>query len=230
MRSSKKAFAALMLLFAVHTSGCAGSGARTHSTSPYGSATLQGISDDYLWALHQTQATEEALLGVSLAPPPDLGQAFRFYQANAELMLQAGERLLRHADGMFYRGTFYLVESGRSLEACALPRTGRNDEQRVIDLGEDFDKVSEAGGEIKRAYRAFQFDVVKLREVLDHLLTPASVDTLQPIFEKAQVDSTGLQEALERGLGVLEVTQATLARRQPLPPAPPIPATLIPQR
>ncbi|GFO66621.1 hypothetical protein GMLC_02000 [Geomonas limicola] len=229
MKSSTKGRAILVFLLTALVAGCAGTGASRNTSSPYGSATLQGISDDYLWALHQTQATEEALLGITLAAPPDLRQAFRFYLANAELMIQAGDHLLHHADGMFYRGTFYLVESGRSLEACALPRTGRNDEQRVIDLGDDFDRVSEAGGEIKRAYRAFQFDVVQLRDVLDNNLTLAMVDELDPIFEKAQVDSTSLQEALERGLGVLEETQATLARRQALP-ASPLPMPLVPQR
>lgn len=220
-------FVSLFLTAALMLAGCVGTRAGRGST---GGATLQGVTDDYQQALRQTAATEEALLGIVFSPQPDLRQAFGFFSANQQMMEQIGGRLLQHADGMFYRGTFYFVESGRSLEACALPRTGRTDDLRVIDLGEDFDSVSEAGGEIKRAYRAFQFDIEKIHDYLANNLTPAGVDSIGQIFDKAQVDSASLEEALDHGVAALEQARTSLARKAQPTAAPPPPPSPRPQQ
>jgi len=173
----------------------------------------------------QTQAVEEALAGLVVAPNPDLGQAFDFFTTNATMMEDIGRRLITHADGMFYRGTYYFVETGKSLEACAIPRVGRMDEQRSIDLGKDFDAVSETGGEVKRAYRAFQFDIKTVRDALGYNLTPAGLESVDLVLHKAQVDSDSLQAALDNALRALDRAKSTLAQQQVVPssPAPVVP-------
>ena len=141
------AFVAAPLLLA----GCASVGLGRPVES---SATVQGVADDYRQAQLQTAATEESLVGLEISPDRDLKQSFRYFSGNLGMMEQVGTRLVTHADGMFYRGTFYFVESGKSLEACAFPRSGKTDDMQSIDLGEDFNTISEAGGEVKRSYRA----------------------------------------------------------------------------
>jgi hypothetical protein len=196
--------------------GCSWIGIGVHTSTGTGtSATLQGVTDDYQQAQTQTAATVEALEGLSIADLPDLKQAYGYFSANQHMMEQIGERLIRHADGMFFRGSYYFVESGRSLEACAFPRTGKTDDLRSVDLGEDFDALSGAGGEIKRAFRAFQFDIRQIREVLVNHLNLSTIDTIGFLTQKARVDSESLQNALRHALTTLEHAKTTLPQRAP---------------
>ena len=206
--------------------GCASFG--TGRTAGAGtSATLQGVADDYNQALLQTAASEEALDGVAVASGPDLKQTFDFFSTNRDKMEQIGSRLVTHADGMFFRGTYYFVESGKSLEACAFPRTARGDDQQSIDLGADFDAVSEAGGEIKRAFRAFQLDIEQIHDYLANNLTLSGVDSIDQILRKAKVDGDSLQDSLRQALAALQHAKTTLAQGAPptsLPQSPPRPS------
>lgn len=201
-------FAAALLL-----AGCASFG--TGQTAGAGtSATLQSVDDDYHQALLQTAATEEALDGLAITTEPDLKQSFGFFATNRDKMEQIGSRLVRHADGMFYRGTYYFVESGKSLEACAFPRTARDEDQQSIDLGADFDAVSESGGEVKRAFRAFQLDIEQIHDYLAANLTLSGVDSIDQILRKAKVDSDSLQDSLRQALAALQHAKTTLAQSQ----------------
>jgi hypothetical protein len=187
------------------------------------SATLQNVQDDYSQALLQTAASEEALDGMAVAAGPDLKQTFGFFSTNRDKMEQIGSRLVTHADGMFFRGTYYFVESGKSLEACAFPRTARGEDQQSIDLGADFDAVSEAGGEIKRAFRAFQLDIEQIHDYLANNLTLSGVDSIDQILRKAKVDGDSLQDSLRQALAALQHAKTTLAQGAP-PPSPPRPS------
>jgi outer membrane murein-binding lipoprotein Lpp len=174
------------------------------------SATLQNVEDDYRQAQLQTAATEEALDAMLIAQDADLEQAFDSFTLNRNRMEQIGSRLIAHADGMFFRGTYYFVESGKTMDSCALPRAGKAAGQRSVDLGEDFAAVSEAGGEIKRAFRAFQLDIEQIHDYLDDNLTPSGLDTMEQIVRKAKVDSESLQESLQEALAVLGRARTSL--------------------
>jgi hypothetical protein len=208
-RRSFVPFASFIFAAALLLCGCAALGLHRSAGA---SATVQGVEDDYKQAQRQTEATEAALNGVAISADLDLKQSFDYFSANRELMEQIGKRLVTHADGMFYRGTFYFVESGKSLESCAFPRTGRTDDLRSIDLGEDFDAISETGGEVKRSFRAFQFDIEQIQAYLANNLTPIGVDTIVQMLRKAKVDSDSLQETLEQALTALEHAKTNLAR------------------
>jgi hypothetical protein len=203
--------AAHFFVTALLLAGCASFG----TGQPAGvakSATLQSVEDDYHQALLQTAATEEALDGVAIASELDLKQSFNFFVANRDKMERLGSRLVTHADGMFFRGTYYFVESGKSLEACAFPRNARDGDQQGIDLGEDFDAVSEAGGEVKRAFRAFQLDIEQIRDYIAANMTLNGVDSIDKILHKAKVDSDSLQDSLRQALAALQHAKTTLAQ------------------
>ena len=201
--------AGLLLAATFLLAGCASLGMGT--TAP-ASASLQSVEDDYRQAQLQTAATEEALDGLAVASDLDLKRAFNFFSGNRDKMEQIGSRLVRHADGMFLRGTYYFVESGKSMEACAFPRSGKNDDQQSINLGEDFNPISEAGGEVKRAFRAFQLDIEQLHDYLANNLTPAGIDSMDLILRKAKVDSDSLQETLKQALTALGHAKTNLVQ------------------
>lgn len=212
MNSSTRSAALLASLFfapALLLTGCA-STKTGGSAGP--SATLQGVTDDYRQAQRQTAATEEALEELIVAADLDLKQSFDYYSENQDEMEQIGTRLVTHADGMFFRGTYYFVESGKSLESCAFPRTGKSDAGQSINLGNDFDAISEAGGEVKRAYRAFQLDIEQIHDFLANHLTPSGIVTIDIFLHKAKVDSDSLEEVLGQALTALEHAKMTLAQ------------------
>jgi hypothetical protein len=218
MKSTTRCLSLLAPLFyaAMLLNGCASiSMGRTASSS----ATLQAVADDYRQARLQTAATEESLEGLAIAPDPDLSQSYYYFSQQRDKMEQIGSRLIAHADGMFLRGTYYFVESGKSLEACAFPRVGKTEDQHGIDLGQDFAVISQAGGEIKRAFRAFQVDIEQIQGFLANNLTPNGVDSIEPILRKAKVDSESLQDALRQALSALEHAKTTLSQTIPPPPS-----------
>ncbi|HEY5512666.1 MAG TPA: hypothetical protein VIK40_03390 [Geomonas sp.] len=203
-------FALLLFAAAAFLAGCATGIGKTAAMT----ATLQSVEDDYHQAQLQTAATEEALSQLVLAEIPDLKQSFYFYSSDVDKMEQIGKRLVTHADGMYLRGTYYFVESAKTLESCAYPRGGRAGDGQSIDLGENFNAVSEAGGEVKRAFRAYQFDIEQIRDSLACHLTPAGIETIEPILSKAKVDGNSLQETLQQALDTMERAKAAM------PPAP----------
>jgi len=195
-----------------------GSAGAASNRSAGTSATLQTVADDYRQARLQTAATEEALDELVLAPNPDLPQAFEEFHDNFQRMEQIGKELLRHADGMHYRGTYYFVESPKTLESCPFPRSARYADQQSIDLGENFGLVSETGGGVKLAFRAYQFDIEQLDDYFGNHLTPAGLVTMAQILRKARVDGDNLQLMLSLALKALERAKATLPVSPPVSP------------
>jgi hypothetical protein len=199
---------ALILVAVLLLAGCAGVSKSERLVGT--SATLQNVEDDYRQAQLQAAATEEAMDAMLIAADLDLGQAFDTFTVHRNRMEQLGGRLVTHADGMFFRGTYYFVESGKTMESCALPRAGKAAGQRSVDLGENFDAVSEAGGGIKRAFRAFQLDLEQIHDYLSDNLTPSGLDTMEQIVRKARVDSESLQDLLQEALAVLGRARTSL--------------------
>ena len=210
MKSFSRCLAlAYVLLAATLLTSCASLGM---GRKPPQSATVQAVEDDYHQAQLQAAATQEALDGLVVAADPDLKQSFAYFTMNLDLMEQVGKRLITHADGMFYRGTFYFVESGKSLESCTFPRSGKTDDQRSIDLGDNFYVISGLGGEIKRSFRAFQFDIEQLQGHLKNDLTPNGIDTIEMFLRKAKVDGDSLQETLREAQTALERAKTTMPK------------------
>jgi len=76
---------------------------------------------------------------------------------------------------------------------------------------------------VKRAWRAFEFDINQLYETLDGALEPTLVNGLDQIRLKAQVDGDSLQEALHKALTALEQAQADLPEAAAAPTTQPQP-------
>lgn len=221
---------------ALLTSGCATTAKKSAATS---TATIQTVSDDYRQAQRQAAATLQAVNALAVVEPEDIKPSFAYLKRNVEMMEQVGQRLLRHAEGMFYRGTFYFVESGKSLQACALPSAGLPEEGRSIDLGPDFYPISDAGGKVKDGLQGFLFDVRQIRNMIADNPTPAGVDSAEKFMDKANVDGEFLQLALQSGITALDraakdFPPAAPSTSAPVAPAPPpgaaAPSPVAPQR
>lgn len=167
-------------------------------------ATVQSLQEDLKLAQLQSEATEEALQELALSDVADLWQAYLEFSTWVERMADTGGRLVAHADQLHYAGPSYLVESGQTPTACVFPRLRAPQDSKQAQLGEYFDSVAEETWSVKRAYRAFEFDITQIKGVFDKNLTPRSVDTLMQMIRKAQVDADSFQEALARAQSVLE--------------------------
>ena len=199
-------------LFVAAVLCCAGCATFSRTPPPQPSATLQTVTDDYRQALRQASATEQALDALEVTGVVDLRQALDYFTANEELMEQIGVRLTAHADGMFYRGTYYFVEAGKSLEACALPRAAQADERRTVDLGPEFYLVSDAGEEVKYAWRDYQFDIEQIRYLVSNDPRPIGIDTTEQLYRMAKVDIVSLKDALRKALASLDQASRKLAQ------------------
>ena len=202
--------ATVLLVTMVTLAGCTlfGRGQSAHPT-----ATLQSVQDDYTMAQMQTEATEDALDEISASADVDLQQAYDTFAKSAGSVLETGNRLVTHADEMHFRGAPYLVESEQSPTACVFPPLRKSEGQQIEETGSYFGTISAEAWEVKRAFRAFQFDLDQIRGYLSGNLTPKTIDIISPIMLKAKVDADSLKYALEQALSALEQAQAAKAAK-----------------
>ena len=196
--------AALLLVATLALSGCAVLG-RSETTT---TATLQGLQDDYRQAVLQAAATTGALNELTVSDTADLDRAYRRFAEEATRMQEIGTRLLDHAQAMQARGASYLVESEKTATACVFPAGRRPEDRRTADLGGHFEEIARQGWEVKRAYRAYQFDLGQISRYLAHKVEPSAMNAITPILDKSRVDADSLKYALEKVQAALERAQA----------------------
>lgn len=203
---------AMLFAATLTISGCAlfGKGGSSAATA---TATLQSAQDDYLQAQMQTEATEQALDELSASPEVDLAQAYRSFAASVDGVQAAGSRLITHADAMHFSGAAYFVESEKSATACVFPPLQRSGNRRPEEIGTYFDAIAEEAWQVKRAYRAFQFDLGLIRDHLARNLTPKSIEVIAPTMLKAKVEGESLKYSLEQALAALERAKTAKARK-----------------
>ena len=193
--------AAMLLAATVSLAGCS----MFAKGEPAGAtATLQGVQDDYTQAELQTEVTQEALEELNSSPDADLQQAYDTFRKSAATMLETGQRLVTHADETHFSGPSYFVASEKSETACLPARLPKLKGTQPAEIGSYFDAIAADAWEVKRAYRAFQFDLSQIQSYLSTELTPKSIDTMSLIFLKAKVDGDSLNYSLEQVLKALE--------------------------
>ena len=204
------ALLALMLFVAAPSLTACTFFAKGESSRP--TATLQSIRDEYSQALVQTEVTEDALDELSVSPDIDLPKAYDTFAQNVSSMQTTGNRLITHADEMHSQGAAYLVESEKSTTACVPIHLNNPYNQRTDELGAYFDPIAKESWEVKRALRAYQFDLSQIRNHLSRELTPKSIDIITPLIMKAKVDGESMKYSLE--LALTEIERAQIAKAQ----------------
>jgi len=203
----------VMALFATSLSiaGCKGLNLRTTISS-----SLQTVQDDLEYAQLQVKDTEDALNDLIVAPDADLRQAYETFSERVDKLTGTGARLVRHADGIYYRDRSYFVEPEASANECQYPRLSNRAGTRPVELGEAFDPLAERSLQVKRALREYDFDVTQIRDQLSAHLTPRSVEAMNFIIRKAQADGESLDYALVQALFALQSAKTAQMEAAPV--------------
>jgi hypothetical protein len=201
-----------LVFWSLGIAGCAGGRITFHASN---SASLQTVDADLEYAQLQAENTRKALEELPLSDPPDLGRAYSEFTDRATRMNLVGERLVRHADGLEYRGESYLVEPEKSATECQSPRLSNTARTEPLELGAAFDPIAAAAISVRRAYRAFESDLTNIRSALSANPTTKELETVDIFIRKAAVD----EESLVRSLGQARalVQDAKTAGLPPLP-------------
>lgn len=216
------AVAALLLSASALVQGCATVGAQGEPSRMV--ATVASVENDYRLAKLQLPVTDQSLNDLYVADVKDLEQAYGEFAENVARIERTGDRIVTHADQMHYGGASYLVEAGLTPNACLYPRRRIAEDTKSVEFGEYFYPVADEGWEVKRAYRAYQFDISQIRNILAANLTPGSVYGLSPVIRKAMVDARSLDESLSRVIRAIETARSAQAAAAPQAPPPPPPA------
>ena len=192
-----------MILAAIVLNGCAvvGIGQRQ---PPRLVATLASVQDDYQQAALETAGTEEAINELVVSEPIDLEQAYQAFAESVDRIQQTGKRLITHADEMHFSGASYLVDSGKAPTACVYPRLRQPEDAKAAEYGEYFNAIADEGWEVKRAFRAFEFDISQLKDTLSMSRKRNMVQGMTPIIRKAQADGESFRESLADALAAIE--------------------------
>ncbi|WP_085812590.1 hypothetical protein [Geoanaerobacter pelophilus] len=201
-----------LVFWSLGIAGCAGGRVTFHVSN---SASLQTVDADLEYAQLQADSTRKALDELVLSDPPDLGRAYREFTERATRMNLVGERLVRHADGLEYRGKSYLVEAEKSATECQYPRLSNTARTKPLELGAAFDPIAAAAISVRRAYRAFESDLSNIRSALSANTTTKGIETVDIFIRKAAVD----EESLTRALGQARA-RVQDAKTAGLPPSP----------
>lgn len=217
-QQSRWHFMAVMVLAvcALSCAGCFGRWAHRERT-----ASLQTVQGDLEYARLQTRETLKALDEVEFAPRPDLKVAYGMLTERVNLLTGVGGRLVRHATGMKLRGGAYIVEPETDPTQCRYPRLSDTGKMRTMELQEAFEPLSRNAGMVQRAYRAFEFDVLAIEDILSDHLNLLGVDAMEPFLRMARVDGDSLEQALEQAL--LAVQDAKKAHDEGAPEAGAVP-------
>ena len=202
----------VLVATALSFAGCAGNRFKLRTTM---TASLQTVQGDLELAQLQTRETEAALNELVLSPEADLRQGYEAFSESADKMTGIGARLLQHADGIHYRGRAYLVEPETSATECRYPRLSSNAGTRTVELGDEYDPIDQRTRQVKRAFRALDFDLSMIRDHLSAHLTPKGVETMTVMIKKAQVDVESLDYALQQAL--VAVQDAKTAQTEAAP-------------
>lgn len=198
---------ALAIATALSLAACTG---RHFGKTAQDTAALHSVRDDLEYAQLQVRETEEAMSELVVADQADLAKIYRAFSERVDRTKGVGARLVRHADGMHYKGEEYLVEEEKSVTECRYPRLSDSAGTMTLHLGEAFEPIAMKSDQVKRAYRAFEFDVTSIREILYGDQTLRAVRSMEVIFRKAQADGSNLEWSLEQTL--LAVQNANAAR------------------
>ncbi|MBU5613698.1 hypothetical protein [Geomonas azotofigens] len=193
-----------VLLIGISLSGCSSWRAGWREEN---SASLQTVQDDLRYAELKTRDTRKALDDVRFAYEADLPRAYRALREEVNTMTGAGERLVRHANGMHYQGNAYLVEAEKSAGECRYPRLSRSARMPRMELGDAFEPIAELGQEVQRAYRAFQFDIDAIEEHLSRELSEQGVRDMAIFMRRSEVDGDNLLYELEAELSAVDRAQ-----------------------
>ena len=202
---------ASMILAAILLNGCAVM-EMAQPQPPRLVATLASVQDDYQQATLETAGTEEALNELVVSEPIDLEQAYQVFAESVDRIQQTGKRLITHADEMHFSGASYLVESGKAPTACLYPRLQQPDDAKAAEYGEYFNAISDEGWEVKRAFRAFEFDISQLKDTLSMSRKGNMVQGMTPIIRKAQADGESFRESLADALAAIERAKSVQAQ------------------
>jgi hypothetical protein len=204
MKFSIRAYlVASMVLAAILLNGCAVIES-VQQPPPRLVATLASVQNDYQQAALETAGTEEAINELEVTEPIDLELAYQAFTESADRIRQTGERLITHADEMRFSGASYLVESGKAPTACVYPRLRQPEDAKTAEYGEYFNAIADEGWEVKRAFRAFEFDVSQLQETLSMSRNLNMVEGMTPIIRKAKADGESFRESLAEALAAIE--------------------------
>jgi hypothetical protein len=213
MRSGIKGTAllyAMAIAGALYLSGCA----RSETTRVPKFVTLETVEFDLEQAELQMEATQDALHELRISPQQDIPEAYRNFRQSVERMEWLGERVMGHANGMYYLGPGYFIESEKSAVACEIPRLRYRNVRRA-ELGTFFDAIAQGTWDSKHAFRSYQFDIEQLRDSLETMQNPRGVETVGLLFSKSQLDSASLANALERAHSAVERAREIKAQSQP---------------
>jgi hypothetical protein len=224
MRSGIKGTA---LLFAMATVGalCLSGCVRSETARTPKFVTLETVEFDLEQAELQMEATQDALHELRISPQQDIPEAYRNFRQSVERMEWLGERVMGHANGMYYFGPGYFIESEKSAVACEIPRL-RYKNVRRAELGTFFDAIAQGTWDSKHAFRSYQFDIEQLRDSMETMQNPRGVETVSMLFGKAKVDSATLANALERAHSAVQ--RAREVRAQTPSPGNTAPAGAVP--
>jgi len=211
------AMATVLLAATLSTAGCT----LFRSGQSEKTASLLAVQGDLEYAQLQARETREAMDELAVAHERDLKRAYRAFSDLVGRMTTVGGRLVRHADGMHYRGDTYLVEPEKSATECQFPRLSETAGTRPLELGEAFEPVSRGSTLVKRALREFESDITRIRDHLSRFPNPKGVETMALFMRKAQVDGESLSYALEQALSAVQeakrTQQSQTAQTEPAP-------------
>ncbi|RQW89542.1 MAG: hypothetical protein EHM79_03085 [Geobacter sp.] len=197
-------FTALLLGAFTCLTGCATTGIdRATKTTD----SMQAVEEDYLKASEQIDVTRVSLENLIKPQQPDLRKSYDEYADNVEKMEKLGKQLDRHSEKMRARGNVYFTEWENSYTN---PEIRELSERRRIEMREVYAKIPEASIGVRGSLKSYLTDIKEIQRYLSYDLTPAGIEAIRPIAQRAVIDGDSVKEAIKPVLAAIDLVKAEM--------------------
>lgn len=176
------------------------------------SASIADVQKDIRNVHVNINNTNNSLEKLTQENQSDPKKYFKQYSSNVKKMEKSGKELLEHTEKMSAQGKDYFAEWRVQGDGYSNPDIQSLSEQRRADLSTAFAEISNSSVGVKGALRVYMNDIEEIQTYLSNDLTPAGIESIRPIANKAIGDGNYLNEAIAPVSEALASAKAALAQ------------------
>lgn len=205
LRAQSRVFLTALILGAFTClTGCATTGNELATKT---TDSMEEVEGNYLKASEQIDVTRVSLEDLIKPQQPDLRKSYDAYAENVEKMEKLSNQLDRHSEKMRARGNEYFSEWESSYTN---PEIRELSERRRIEMREVYTKIPEASIGVRGALKSYLTDITEIKRYLSYDLTPAGIEAIRPIAQRAIIDGESVKEAIKPVLAAIDLVKGEM--------------------
>lgn len=160
-------------------------------------STMSDVEKNINELVAQVSITDESLQELIKPDQENAKKTFKKYSKNVNKMEKQGKNLVAQAETMSAQGNDYFEEWRNNGKTYNNTQIQALSEQRRADLSAEFVLISEASIGVRGSIRSYLSNHKEILSYLSNDLTPAGLESISPVAEKAIADGGEIKELVK---------------------------------